>query len=301
MLRTLYKMTRVRGPALIALVSACAAAASTAGCRGDRSGKPPREFLIDMDDQQRWNPQSRSDFFADGRTMRRPMPHTVPFGRTDVDPGAFEGQSWAEHVRIQRASLLKDSPQEAFGTAAGIDPLRAWIGLDEADAAERFVRHIPIQVTTELLRRGQERFNIFCAACHGYQGEGGGIRDNVGYGGLVGRRWSYAVPSFHGPENPVTGQNEDPMKYRDPSRYTGRDGYLYYVAMNGVRAAPSAPGEDPKPLMPGYSHALSSEDGWAIVAYIRALQLSRDASIDDVPPGPREMLNANRRALGGDQ
>lgn len=291
---------RTRRAAAVALLGVLLASGLSA-CRGDRSDKPPRELLIDMDHQQRWNPQAKSEFFPDARTMRKPVANTVAFGRSEVDPAAYQGQAWAEHVRVQRAALLQDAPEEWFGTVAGIDPDTAWLGLDREGAADRFVRDIPIPVTKELLRRGQERFNIYCATCHGYQGEGGGNLMGKEYGGLVGRKWSYVVPSFHGPVNAETGVNDDPMKYRDKARYTGRDGYLYYVAMNGVRSAPTTPGADPTQLMPGYAHAMAPHDGWAIVAYIRALQLSRDASIDDVPADQRDMLNTNRRATGGDQ
>lgn len=292
---------------MTAAVAATCMAALT-GCRGERSDKPPRELLPDMDNQPRWNPQSKSEFFADHRTMRKPPAHAVPFGRADINPEDFKGQAWVEHVRFDRAGLLAENAGIYHGLVEGVDPDTAWVlptGDDpaavNAEMAARFIERIPIEVTPELLARGQERFNIYCAVCHGYQGEGASSRpvnpaDPEGlkefYGGMVGRRWSYAVPSYH-------GDAADPTKYTDPSRHTGRDGYLFYVAMNGVRSAPTAPGAEPEQKMPGYAHALNVNDAWAIVAYVRALQHARNMNIADVPLDQQAILRTQRP--GGDQ
>src|SRR5690606_25558390 len=65
----------------IAALAGLAAVLGAGGCRGERSDHPPRQFFPDMDDQQRWNPQSQSPFFADGRTMRPRVEGAVAFGR----------------------------------------------------------------------------------------------------------------------------------------------------------------------------------------------------------------------------
>jgi mono/diheme cytochrome c family protein len=105
--------------------------------------------------------------------------------------------------------------------------------------------------------RGQERFNIYCSACHGYEGEGSDVTALTG--GLVGRRWNYNVPSLHDP------------KYKDASVRTGLDGYLFHTIRHGVpEIDPAKP-----PKMPGYADKISVADSWAVVAYVRALQSSR--------------------------
>src|SRR5690606_28449424 len=111
--------------------------------------------------------------------------------------------------------------------------------------------------TRALLERGEERFNIYCAACHGYTGDGAG---------MVGRRWSIPVPSYHDP------------KYSDSAQRTGKDGYLFHVARYGLK------NPDGSTRMPAYGHALDAQDAWAVVAYIRALQASGVAE----PPAPAQ-------------
>jgi mono/diheme cytochrome c family protein len=107
-------------------------------------------------------------------------------------------------------------------------------------------------VTTALLDRGQERFGIFCQPCHGAGGDGNGI--------IVQR----GMPS--------------PTSYHDERLRKADDQYLFDVITNGHGA------------MYSYASRVPPQDRWAIVSYIRALQLSRHAAIDDVPPDQRTQL-----------
>lgn len=259
-------------------------ASALTGCRGDRSEKPPRQFLPDMDDTARWNPQWHTDFYSDGRTMRQPVDGTVAFARMPIDPEAIQGQEWAMQTLEDRDELLSESNSTAHGLVDGLDYETAW-QLDEDAKQTAFIDTIPIPVDMTLLLRGKERYNIFCAACHGYAGEGGGRTQADGYyGGMVGRRWSYPVPALT--DALYTDQVGDAASFRST------DGYLYYTAMYGV---------DFGGRMPGYDHALSNRDGWAIVAYIRALQASQSVAFNDVTdPDAREQLRmqAGGRMMG---
>lgn len=237
-----------RAVCLGAGVMACAAVLG--GCRGDREDKPPRQFFPDMDDQPKWGPQSKSDFFADGRTMRQPVPGTVPFGRTPVVTQA----DWAHGFMSERNDLLKPDPLTSEGTLAD----------------GTYVERIPIAVDFELLKRGQERFNIYCAACHNYNGDGKG---------MVGAQWSYPLPTFH----------DDKYKKADPTnpaQQLWKDGYLFHTIRYGI-VDTAKPGEY---KMPPYAHAVSVRDAWAVVAYIRALQTSREGKIEDAPESARPAL-----------
>jgi hypothetical protein len=103
----------------------------------------------------------------------------------------------------------------------------------------------PFPVTRETLERGQERFNIFCSPCH----------DKVGTGnGIIVRRGMKQPPSFH-----IVRLKE------------AAPGYMFNVITNGYG------------VMYSYSSRIPPEDRWAVVAYIRALQLSQSASYGDVP------------------
>lgn len=162
------------------------------------------------------------------------------------------------------SSLAANEAQPAYMQTARADLLRE----DQAfyqgkTGVDDFITTIPIPVDAALLSRGQERFNIYCSVCHGYLGDGQG---------QVAQRWMLVIPGFHD------------EKYKDPAQRTGKDGYLFSVVRNGV------PKVDGTLSMPAYGHALNERDAWAIVAYIRALQSTREGTIDDVPEAERETL-----------
>jgi mono/diheme cytochrome c family protein len=110
----------------------------------------------------------------------------------------------------------------------------------------------PRPVTRELLERGRARFDIYCAPCHDRTGSGRG---------LVVQRGFVPAASFH-----------------DERARAFADGYIFDVVTNGVRN------------MPSYGAQIPPADRWAIVAYVRALQRSRTATLDDVPPDARKEL-----------
>ncbi len=246
------------------------------GCRGDRSDKPPRELLPDMDDQPRVNPQSESEFFAaiDGRAMRQPVVGTVAFARRPLV--ATGDEPWMQTAREERRDLLEADPRRYLGLVREEDPAEVW----RFNTPALWVERIPGSVDMAMLNRGQDRFNIYCAVCHGYAGEGGKIVVENGVevesGGMVGRRFATPPANYH-----------DAKYQRESSERTGRDGYLFYTAMYGVEHGAK---------MPGYAHALSTDDAWAIVAYIRALQESRRGTLADVPEEQRRILE---RQQGG--
>ncbi|MBX3026017.1 cytochrome c [bacterium] len=114
----------------------------------------------------------------------------------------------------------------------------------------------PLGSGLEVLRRGQERFNIYCTPCHDRTGSGEGMIVQRGY---------KQPPSFH-----------------DPRLRAVPDGYFFQVMTNGFAT------------MPGYAAQVPARDRWAIVAYIRALQLSQNATLADVPADERAKLGAAR-------
>lgn len=107
---------------------------------------------------------------------------------------------------------------------------------------------MPFPVTKQVLERGRERFNIYCAPCHSRLGDGNGL--------IPSRGFSRMPPSYHIPR-----LQKAPL------------GYFFDVMTNGFG------------IMPDYASQISPEDRWNIVAYVRALQLSQSATKNDVPPG----------------
>jgi mono/diheme cytochrome c family protein len=115
-----------------------------------------------------------------------------------------------------------------------------------------FLDTIPLKTDSNLLHRGQERFNIYCSPCHGRTGDGNG---------MVAQRGVKIPADLH----------TDRLREVPP-------GYIYQVIKNGYGA------------MGDYGDQIPVRDRWAIVAYVRALQLSRDASLKDVPANDRGRL-----------
>lgn len=239
------------------LLVGLAAALPLAGCRGDRSEKEPHQFFPDMDDNPNFSPQAATPFFEDGRQMRPPVGGTVAFGAfTFTEESIRDDAQWADGFLRERADMLGEGAENYAGLNADGTP----------------VQNIPIAVTDQLLARGEERFNIYCSACHGYAGDGKG---------MVGRRWSAPVPSFHD------------AKYKDPAQPTAGDGYLFHIARNGLKHP------DGRYRMPPYGHALTVEDTWAIVAHVRVLQQAFDNDPQSLPAEARTQLDSRGRSTPG--
>jgi len=184
-----------------------------AGKRGDTTRRPPIELFPDMDRQPKLRPQAGNDFFADGLSSRLPVAGTVARGM----------------------------PYEENEVTSGKIP-----------GTTNWVATIPLPVTAEMMRRGQERYQIYCSPCHGAVGDGKGITSKYGMG---------ATANLH--DNRVVHLE---------------DGDIYNTVTHG------------KNLMGGYGSRLSVEDRWAVIAYVRALQHSRLAYLEDVPPAQRDQL-----------
>ena len=162
------------------------------------------------------------------------------------------------HEPLEGASFFADgraSRPEVPGTVA-----RGALALDDHFYRGRvegeLARSFPFEVTREVMARGRERFDIFCAVCH----------DHAGYGnGTVVERGAQAPESFH----------TDRLRGEPP-------GYFYDVITNGFGA------------MYDYSDRIDPEDRWAIVAWIRALQLSQSALVSELPSDVAARLEALR-------
>jgi hypothetical protein len=116
-----------------------------------------------------------------------------------------------------------------------------------------FIENNPMPITAELLRRGQQRFTINCTPCHGATGEGKGITQKIGAMAVVANLHDKRIVELP-------------------------DGELFFVISNG------------RNLMGSYGANVTVEDRWAIVAYLRALQLSRLGAVDDLPQELRATL-----------
>ena len=141
---------------------------AVAGFRGQKSEKPPIEIFPDMDHQPKVKAQAPSEFFADGRGNRQPVPGTVPLG--------------------YEAPVSKENPFPDEGKYRMVRYSTGTDYLNTGRFGNQWGTGIPMPVTAELMQRGQERYTIFCGVCHGASGGGNGV---AGQYGLV------AIASFH--------------------------------------------------------------------------------------------------------
>ena len=119
------------------------------------------------------------------------------------------------------------------------------------------VSELPVELTPELLVRGQERYNIYCAACHNYNGNGRGMVVQKGF--------------------------PQPTSFHDQRLLDADVGYFFTTITNGFGR------------MYSYASRVPVEDRWAIAAYVKALQLSQNATVDDIPA---DVLNTLRTTTG---
>ncbi len=149
------------------------------------------------------------------------------------------------------------APTDFFGDGRSERPLvehtvpRGAIA-DDALVIPKDSNAFPLPVTQELLQRGRDRYQIFCTPCHGLQGDGNG---------MIAMRGMKHPPSYH-----IDRLRQAPV------------GYFFDVITNGFGA------------MYSYSAQIPPRDRWAIIAYVRALQLSRDAKAADLPADLRQKL-----------
>ena len=222
MLRGFFLVFLLVGIALVAFL----------GFRGQRSTGAPIELFPDMVRQPKVKAQAPLGFFADDRGSRVPVAGTVPIG---YEMPAAAAQASPGPVPI--ASAGENRPRVAF--SAGTDYLNT------GKMGANWGTGIPLEVTPQLMMRGEQRFNINCAVCHGGAAAGNGITKQYGLTTVV------------------TLQDERIRKMAD--------GEIFNTITHG------------KNTMMSYGPNVTVNDRWAIIAYLRALQLSKLGTIDDVP------------------
>jgi len=183
-------------------------------------------------------------------TSPQPRIHVVP----DMDnQPKYKAQSRNMMFADRRAMRPPVTGAVARGTTLG-NP-----ALTSGKEGEDWVEAIPVPIDRATLQRGRERYDIYCSPCHGLAGFGDG---------MVAKR---ADELLEGTWTPPTSFHSELLRERPV-------GHLFNTITNGIRN------------MPAYGPQVPVEDRWAIVAYVRALQRSQNATVDDVPPEIRAQL-----------
>ena len=194
------------------------------GPRGRTFSKPPLYIFPDMERQPKLRPQTANAFFDNGMSSRLPLAGTV-------------ARSQPVHVGDKLVYPWQDSPVTT-GFVTG---------------TTNFVELNPLPFTDELLQRGEQVFNINCAACHSKVGDGNGTPKRIGAMAVVANLHDKRIVEL-------------------------ADGEIFNTISYG------------KNLMQDYAANLPVQDRWAAVAYLRALQLSRLGALDEVPEALRGTL-----------
>ena len=194
------------------------------GFRGTHFRKPPLYIIPDMEFQPKLRPQTANSFFSNGRSSQLPVPGS-----------------------IARSTTL----QSIHGPVLAFENVPVNTGL--ISGTTNYVEHNQLRVTAELLKRGQQRFNISCAPCHGALADGNGITRKIGAMAVV-------------------------ANLHDKRIVEMTDGELFFIVSHG------------RNLMGAYGPTVAVPDRWAIIAYLRALQLARLGVEEDLPEPMRATL-----------
>ena len=219
--------------------------------RAIKSDEPRVHLWLDMDNQPRYEAQAPHPLYADRRAMRPPVPGAVPRTRGGATIKAFGSDFY--HLGYATEG---GEPVMPTRTVNGneVQSVQWYDGYPEA-----------VEVDRELLERGRERFNIYCAVCHGAAGYGDGmVARRAAELSVEGAAPGWVPPVNLHAVNPSTGG----LLYGGPDYPTGK---LFNAISNGIRT------------MPAYDKQISVEDRWAIVAYVKALQFSQHVPAEAVP------------------
>ncbi len=192
------------------------------GLRGQKFAKPPVRIFPDMDEQDKVRAQKPDSFFADGHGSRLPITQTQPRG-----------------FNAEGEKVIGGIPEYEFGGQTGYyytGHVGDYFGAGMPEELE-----LTNETAEELIRRGAERYGIYCAVCHGASGDGNGITAQYGV--------------------PVAANPNAKLNAISPEIYP--DGRLFNTITNGMGQ------------MSGYAYNIPIRDRWAIVAYVRTLQAAK--------------------------
>ncbi len=200
--------------------------AIAAKARNSHSAEPHIHIFPDMDFQPKFKADTASDLFPDGRANRGHITGTIARGSLNADDLFYRG-------------------------------------LENGDWTQGFPKQL--EINEQLVRRGQNRFNIYCTPCHGYDARGNGaIPQRVAAGGGAWAARNLVAPPWEAGGHVIKMPN----------------GQIFNTISNGYAT------------MSGYAAQIPHADRWAIVLYIRALQRASNAALEEVPPSERENMRA---------
>lgn len=280
--------------ALLLVLAGLIPAAIVLNMRASFSDLPRWHVFFDMDFQPKKKPQQGTTIFADGRTMRPSVPGTISRGQLEEQDPFYLGHdplkmSLADYRKAVFVSASDQDPADAQKPAEQANPAEVAKPAEEAKSAAQdatvapapgpaasmnppavvgdggtapkyaWVEKLPIEITEEHMQIGKTKYETYCASCHGYSGFGDG---------LVAKR---AASLLQDTWTPPTSLHTDRVQ-KQPV------GQIFHTISKG------------QGKMASYASSLSAKERWAVVLYVKALQRSRNANIEDVPVEQRSGL-----------
>lgn len=231
---------------------------------------------IDMQDQPKYEAYEQSRTFKNGQASRPLVEGTVARGHLREDTYFYTGKGSARaSTGVAQTGAATGGTGAAVPNTSGAGASSSAPGGGDVNVRGNTAGGVPnaqmaaamggpdifpVPVTRESLERGRERYNIYCIVCHGAAGDGDG---------MVWRRGFQKPPSFH----------EDRLQ-----EGTASAAHFFDVITNGWGA------------MPSYADAISAEDRWKIIAYVRALQLSRRRNMNELTPDEQDKVRRGAQA-----
>jgi mono/diheme cytochrome c family protein len=225
--------------------------------RAGYSTKPRFHVFFDMDFQPKKKAQQTTTIFEDGRTMRPQVSGTVARGQLDEQDPFYLGYDPAKLVAAPTAGSVKyvaAQAQDSKPADGGAAAPAAGTGPNLP-----WISELPIEATEAHMQLGEVKFRTYCAPCHGYGGQGDG---------LVHKR---AEAVGGGYWLPPTSMHIDRVRAQPV-------GQIFHTITKG------------QGKMPSYASSITAKERWAIVLYVKALQRSRNAAVEDIPVDKRKLL-----------
>lgn len=253
--------------ALLVVLAGLIPAMIVLNMRAGYSTKPRFHVFFDMDFQPKKKAQQTTTVFADGRTMRPQVAGTIARGQLDEADSFYLGYDPAKLAAtdgVGSAAKLVSLQDGAKPADGGATPPPAGAAAPPAAAGAPnmnlpWLDKLPIEANEANMKVGQTKFQVYCAACHGYAGYGDGLvhkrADALGQGFWI----------------PPSSMHLDRIRAQPV-------GQIFHTITKG------------QGKMPGYAATLTPKERWAIALYVKALQKSQNASIEDIPVDKRSEL-----------
>ena len=257
--------------ALLIMLAGLIPAAIVLNMRASFSDLPRWHVFFDMDFQPKKKPQQTTTIFKDGRTMRPQVPGTISRGQLDQQDPFYLGYDPMKVTSIDTEKQIYVSTVDsvAVDSVANVSALSSALGGSVQPPAGTpaagappvlpFLEKLPIEANEENIKLGKTKYEIYCSACHGYSGYGDGLVSK--------RAASLAQDTW----TPPSSLHLDRIQ-KQPV------GQIFHTISKG------------QGKMASYASSITPQERWSIVLYVRALQRSRNANIEDVPVDQRGSL-----------